>query len=298
LIGFDDGLIIRIQEGTKTYEMILQEKDSTLDYFLFVFRTLIFIYFAVMLFVIYYILTLLLSPINKLHKNVKEFSLENLDKPLITRRKDELGELINSFNEMKKTIRNMIQSREQLLLDVSHELRTPLTRTNLSLEMMEDSREKSDIIADVREMETMIAELLESAKIQSQYGKLNLENVNIMDLVDDVSLYFENEKPGIQQIDLLDKVMLNLDPERIKIVLRNILSNAIKYSNTDKPIEVTSELNSRYFTLKIKNYGQGIPTKELDFIFEPFYRVDKSRNKNTGGYGLGMHLVKKNRGSP
>lgn len=293
MIGYDNGLIVSIKKYDKTYEILLQKKDNTVDHFFFVFRTLIFTYFAIMLIIIYYILTLILSPINKLHKNVKELSLDNLDKPLETRRKDELGELIHSFNDMKMTIKNMIQSREQLLLDVSHELRTPLTRTNLSLEMMEDCQEKSDIVADIREMETMISELLESAKIQSQYGKLNVENVNVMDLLDDVCLYFENDKPGINQINLLDKVMLNLDPERIKIVLRNILSNAIKYSNSDKAIEISSDLDSKFFTLKIKNYGEGIPKEELDFIFEPFYRVDKSRNKSTGGYGLGMHLVKK-----
>lgn len=293
MIGFDDGLIVRIEKGDNRYEMVLQQKDSTLDYYLFLFRTLIFTYFTIMLFFIYYILRLLLNPINKLHKNVKEFSAENLDKPLETKRKDELGELITSFNEMKQTIKNMIQSREQLLLDVSHELRTPLTRINLLLEMMDDCQEKSDILADVYEMESMVSELLESARIQSKYGTLNLEKVNIIDLIDDVSLYFENDKPALEFTAMPQKVELNVDAERIKIMLKNIISNGIKYSNMEKSIEISADTDNKYFTLKIKNYGEGIPEKELGFIFEPFYRVDKSRNKNTGGYGLGMHLVKK-----
>ncbi len=294
MVGFDKGLIAKIQRGDKIYEMILEKKDSSLDYFLFLYRMLTLIYFLVMSIFIYFALRWLLNPINQLHKNVKELTIENLDAPIQTKRTDELGELINSFNEMKKAIKNMIRSREQLLLDVSHELRTPLTRTNLSLEMMNDCEEKEDIIADIREMETMISELLESAKIQSKYGKLELETVNIIDLIEDVALYFENDEPGLDLSQLPEKQLLILDPERIKIVFKNIFSNAMKYSSKNaKPVELRKETEPGYFVLKVKNYGKGIPEKELDFIFEPFYRVDKSRNKETGGYGLGMHLVKK-----
>ncbi|MFP4548851.1 MAG: sensor histidine kinase [Fidelibacterota bacterium] len=294
MVGFDKGLIAKIQRGNKTYEMILEKKDSSLDYFLFLYRMLTLIYFLIMSIFIYFALRWLLNPINQLHKNVKELTIENLDTPIRTKRTDELGELIHSFNEMKKAIKNMIRSREQLLLDVSHELRTPLTRTNLSLEMLADCEEKEDIIADIREMETMISELLESAKIQSKYGKLELETVNIIDLIEDVALYFENDEPGLDLSQLPEKQLLILDPERIKIVLKNIFSNAIKYSSKSaKPVAVQQETEPGYFVLRVKNYGQGIPEKELDFIFEPFYRVDKSRNKETGGYGLGMHLVKK-----
>ena len=293
-VGFDEGLIVQIVRNGKIYEIILESKDGTINYFLFINRLLSFVYFLIMAIIIYYSLRLLLNPLNKLHKNVKELSIETLDKPVNTNRTDELGELINSFNEMKKVIMNMIQSREQLLLDVSHELRTPLTRTNLSLEMMNDCEEKSDIQSDIREMETMVSELLESAKIQSKYGELNFEKVNIIDLIDDVALYFENDNPGIKMIDLPEKVELDVDIERIKIVLKNILSNAIKYSNDDsKSVEICTEIDDEFFTMKIKNFGEGIPGKDLDFIFEPFYRVDKSRNKKTGGYGLGMHLVQK-----
>jgi len=294
MIGFDHGLVARVESESDIYEMVLEEKDNSLDYFLFIYRTASFVYFSLMLIIIYYLLVLLLNPINKLHKNVKEMAMENLDNPLYTKRSDELGELINSFNEMKLAIKTMIVSREQLLLDVSHELRTPLTRINLSLEMMEDSEEKNDIIFDVREMETMISELLESAKIQSKFGELEKESVNVMDLVEDVALYFNNDRPKIHFPNKMEKIMLDLDPERFKIMFRNILSNAIKYSNDEtKPIEISTESDDRFFTMKIKNYGEGIPAKELDFIFEPFYRVDKSRSKKTGGYGLGMHLVRK-----
>ena len=293
-VGFNKGLIVQIQRNGKTYEMIMEKKDSTIDYFLYVYKLLSFIYFLIMSVIIYYCLRVLLNPMNKLHHNVKTLSIDTLDKPVKTKRTDELGELINSFNEMKMAIKNMIDSREQLLLDVSHELRTPLTRTNLSLEMMEESEEKEDILADVHEMETMISELLESAKIQSKYGELNIEVVNIIDLIDDVALYFENDKPGIEFVDIPEKVELKIDAERIKILLKNIFSNGIKYSKDDaKPVELQAEVAEDTFILKVKNYGEGIPEKDLGFIFEPFYRVDKSRNKKTGGYGLGMHLVQK-----
>jgi len=293
-VGFDNGLIAQIERGDKTYELILEDRDSSLDYFLFVYRSLILLFFLIMLIIIYYLLRRLLDPINKLHHGVKKLSMETLDKPIITNRTDELGELIYSFNDMKKEIKNMVQSREQLLLDVSHELKTPLTRTNISLEMMKNCEEKEDIVSDIHEMETMISELLESAKIQSKYGELNYENVNIIDLIYDVSLYFEKDQPGFEMINLPERVNLDVDPERFKIMLKNIMSNAIKYSGKNvKPVEIRAENGDEFFTIYIKNFGKGIPGEDLDFIFEPFYRVDKSRNKSTGGYGLGMHLVKK-----
>ncbi len=293
-VGFDNGLIVQVKRENKTYELILEERGASLNHFLFIYRSLSLLYFFIMLIIIYYLLRGVLKPLNKLHQGVKKLSVETLDKPILTNRTDELGELIHSFNDMKSEIKNMIQSREQLLLDVSHELRTPLTRTNISLEMMDDCDEKEDIISDMKEMETMISELLESAKIQSKYGELNYENVNIIDLIYDVSLYFENDKPGFEMINIPEKLNVNIDPERIKIMLKNIMSNAIKYSDKNaQSVNIKVENNKESFVLKIKNYGEGIPEKDLDFIFEPFYRVDKSRDKKTGGYGLGMHLVKK-----
>ncbi len=293
-IGFDNGLVANINKNGIKYQFIMERKEDSFDYVISIFRLMIGIYITVLLIVIYIALRFIFKPIDILHKGVKKISEGNLDYEIKSNRKDELGELIDSFNGMRTHIKKMIQAREQLLLDVSHELRSPLTRVNVSLELMDDSEDKKDIENDMKEMESMILELLESAKLQSEHGALELENINIIDLLNSVYYYYKNDLPGIHLNNIPSEINLNVDAERIKILMKNIISNALKYSDSKgKQVEISIDNKADFCSINIKDFGQGIPEDEIPFIFEPFYRVDKSRNKNTGGYGLGMNLCKK-----
>jgi len=91
----------------------------------------------------------------------------------------------------------------------------------------------------------------------------------------------------------VEKCIAQVDVEQIQTVLKNLLANALKYSLPENdPIKVRLRRNDSGMRLEVQDYGQGIPEEEMDLIFEPFYRIDKSRNKNTGGYGLGLNLCK------
>ena len=106
-------------------------------------------------------------------------------------------------------------------------------------------------------------------------------------------LSFEGEKPGIQFENLGKNRMTQVDAKQIESVLKNLIANALKYSPPENEKIKVSLIQDDYgVELEIKDYGQGIPLEEQDFIFEPFYRIDKSRNKSTGGYGLGLSLCK------
>ena len=99
--------------------------------------------------------------------------------------------------------------------------------------------------------------------------------------------------PGIQTGDIAPGIKIKVDPEQIKTVLKNILTNAVKFSDPESdPIRITVENRPPHVLVRIADNGIGIPADELAFIFEPFYRVDKSRTKETGGYGLGLSLCK------
>jgi signal transduction histidine kinase len=104
---------------------------------------------------------------------------------------------------------------------------------------------------------------------------------------------FENQPPGIEVVDLPSEIEVPVDPEQVKTVFENILSNALKYSEAEsKPVRVSCDLKKSYAVIRITDFGIGIPQEDLAHIFEPFYRVDKSRAKDTGGFGLGLSLCK------
>ena len=91
-----------------------------------------------------------------------------------------------------------------------------------------------------------------------------------------------------------ENVLLKIDLNRIRTVLKNILENAVKYSKPEsQPVEIAVDGEEKSVVIRIRDYGSGIPKEELPYLFEPFYRTDKSRSKDTGGYGLGMSLCKK-----
>ena len=244
--------------------------------------------------IIYFVIRAMLKPLQQLEEAAREFSNGNLDYQLHTKRKDELGDLIRSFNMMAKRIKAMLKARDQLLLDASHELRSPLTRIKVALEFLPDSPAKQNIREDINEMETMISELLEKERLDSPYGGLHKTDVPLKEFVDKLCQTFSAQKPGIRFLAPRDEIVLHADKERLRSAIGNIVQNALKYSSAqEKPVEVSVSRQGKVAVITVRDYGQGIPENEIPFIFEPFYRVDKSRSKKTGGYGLGMSLAKK-----
>ncbi len=242
----------------------------------------------------YFAIKRLLKPIRWLMDGVDHVSSGNFSHEIPVKKKDELGQLSKSFNSMTKRISEMIHSKEQLLLDVSHELRSPLTRMKLALEFIPDDLTRDSLSEDVVEMEKMITEILESERLNSHYGKLNLQSVNVAELINDTAEHYMSRAPGLKVSSVPDFLNLTIDIDRIAMVLKNVIENALRYSQPDgKPVELAVHQDNDYLNIIIKDDGIGIPEDELAFIFEPFYRVDRSRSKDTGGYGLGMSLCKK-----
>jgi signal transduction histidine kinase len=190
-------------------------------------------------------------------------------------------------------IKEMLTAHEQLLLDVSHELRSPLTRMKVALEFIPENSSQESLQSDVYEMEQMVTEILETARLKSEHGKLDRLDTDLGSLIQETCMMFEGKDPGIRFENSEEKCVAQVDVKQIQTVLKNILANAQKYSTSENdPIKVSLSRDDYEVLLEIQDYGQGIPDEEIDLIFEPFYRVDKSRNKDTGGYGLGLSLCK------
>jgi len=241
-----------------------------------------------------FIIKKILKPLSILNEAVEKVGKGNLDQTIQIKSYDELGMLADAFNQMTSDLKKMMQARDQLLLDVSHELRTPITRAKLALEMMPDSPRRESLAGDLKEMETMITEILESERLKNGAITPNFVIVKLEELLQKLMENYQREKSRIILLPVASNLTVNVDEALIMTVLRNLIDNSLKYSSIEsKPIEIRVILHDQDITIQIEDYGKGIPEDKLPYVFEPFYRVDQSRSRLTGGYGLGLHLCKR-----
>ncbi len=248
---------------------------------------------AMIVLLAYLVLRRSLRPLRALHEGVTRLSEGELDVTVPSRTRDEFGALAQAFNQMVRRISEMLRARDQLLLDVSHELRSPLTRVKVALALLPEGDKRRRIEADVAEMEAMIAELLELERLRGGQG-LRRERLELVALLRQVAEGFEDRPPGVRFVAAAPEIWVEVDGEKIRVVLRNLLENAFKYSLADsRPVEVAVRADGETVTLVVADDGPGLPAEDLHNLFEPFFRVDRSRSKKSGGYGLGLSICKR-----
>jgi len=244
------------------------------------------------LLLLYHATRRLIAPLNTIQQGVQKFGSGEIDHRIDIRRKDELGELAASFNAMAEDIKQMLDAKRQLLLAISHELRSPLTRARLAVEMLDDNDRKKQLILDIQEMQSLIEELIETERLSSRHAMLNRSIHDVTGLIGDVvATHFEES--GIKLDGLDTAVRADVDAARIKLLLKNLLDNAIRYTPDDAPRpELSLKVEDDKLCITVADHGEGIDEKHLPHLTEPFYRVDPSRQRETGGYGLGLYLCR------
>lgn len=235
----------------------------------------------------------LLRPLHDLGDGVARLSDGQLDVVLPTETRDEFGVLTHAFNRMVRRVREMVQARDQLLLDVSHELRSPLTRMKVAIELIPPGTNRSRMVADLGEMEAMITELLELERLRDGRG-IQMASLDIVPVLRRVADGFADRAPGVRLRAPDGEIRLDLDEDRVSTVVRNLLENAVKYSLPDsRPVELLVEAREDAVVVCVTDDGPGVPECDIPSLFEPFFRVDRSRSKKTGGYGLGLSICKR-----
>ncbi|MFY9826551.1 MAG: HAMP domain-containing sensor histidine kinase [Thermoanaerobaculia bacterium] len=248
---------------------------------------------AMIILLAYLVLRRSLRPLRALHEGVARLSEGQLDVTVPSRTRDEFGALAEAFNRMVSRISEMVRARDQLLLDVSHELRSPLTRVKVALALLPEGDKRRRIDADVAEMEAMIAELLELERLREGRG-LRRETLDLAALLREVVERYQDRPPGVRFAAAAPEIWMEVDGEKIRAVLQNLLENAVKYSLPDsRPIEVTVAADGEAVVLRVADDGPGLPEGDIPNLFEPFFRVDRSRSKKSGGYGLGLSICKR-----
>lgn len=192
-----------------------------------------------------------------------------------------------AFTKMKERIMRQISERTQMLAGVSHDLRTPLTRMKLQIAMMPESKENKEFIQDIDEMEKMLDGYL--AFVSGEGGeKSAFVDVNEM-ITSIINKYRKNSKAMIRYSTNYDVSALQGREQALRRAFSNVIENAFHYGKT---IAVKLTSDNKHLELSVDDDGPGIPADKRDDVFKAFYRLEGSRNKETGGVGLGLSIAK------
>jgi signal transduction histidine kinase len=225
------------------------------------------------------------KPIERLAAAVRQFGLNPQAPPMAETGPRELQQVVKTFNAMQAQIQKFVAYRTMMLAAISHDLRTPLTRMRLRGEFIEDHEQQARLFRDVDEMQNMVDEALaffrddataeETTSFDLPHVLLTIAN----DYADqDVHIGYAGPAHAVYRGR----------PFALKRAFTNLIDNAAKYGKTPE-IELSCEETA--LVVAIRDRGPGIPPDALDNVFRPYYRVDKSRNRTTGGVGLGLTVV-------
>lgn len=190
-----------------------------------------------------------------------------------------------AFNDMQVRLRNLIENRTRLLAAISHDLRTPLTLLRLRAESVEDQQERDKMLSTIAEMDSMIEATLKFARDEAVAEPPRPTDLTalLQSIIDDMS------DAGLPTtMKPAEPIVCGCRPAALKRALTNLIENAVKYGKT---AHVAINLTPKAIEVTIDDEGPGIPDLELSRVFEPFYRVEGSRNRETGGVGLGLAIA-------
>jgi signal transduction histidine kinase len=241
----------------------------------------------------------LLRPLDDIRDGAQRFGRGEFETPIPIRRNDELGDLAQRINTMARDIHGMLDAKRALLLALSHELRSPLTRARLNAELLpatpEGQAERAALLRDLGEMRDLISDLLESERLASPHAALLREHVDLTALVHDVVA----DLPHADEVELdlaPDVPPMTLDRTRIRLLLRNLLDNAVRHgglsAGASKPPLLSLRRVQGAVEIEVRDFGPGVDDAQLEHLSEPFFRTDSARQRATGGVGLGMYLCR------
>ena len=245
------------------------------------------------------------SPIENILFELKQINANDLSARLkTTKNEDEINQLINEVNNLLSRLESSFERISQFSSDASHELKTPLTIIRGEIEVTLRKERTTDeyknalnnSLNELTLIEQTINDLLFLAKNEKDLILDKQENFYFDELIDE-SINEIKSFAILHQVEinfvLEDSIEFKGFPNLLKIALKNALKNAIQFSHKNSQVIVKSYINDGIFNISIQDFGIGIPLNEQEKIFEKFYRTDKSRNKNSGGTGLGMSILKK-----
>ena len=247
---------------------------------------------------------LLVRPVERIRQGLHEISSGHSTEDLAVKNYTETAQISEEFNKIVTQMRLLDESRQEFVSNVSHELKTPLTSMKVladSLLMQGEAPVElykefmGDIAEEIERENKIITDLLSLVKMDKKAASLNIAPVDINDLLE---LILKRLRPiasgkNIEMVlESFRPVTAEVDEGRLTLAFTNLVENAIKYNKENGWVHVSLDADHKFFYVKIMDSGMGIPEESLDFIFERFYRVDKSHSSEIDGTGLGLAIAK------
>jgi two-component system OmpR family sensor kinase len=247
------------------------------------------------------------SPLETLTRTVERFGEGDLGVRAGMTRRDEVGDLGRAFDAMAGRLERLVRAEKEFLANVSHELRTPLARVRVALEIAAEGDEEKaraclrEIAADLSELERLVGDILTMARLDLASGRagstatpLRRESMPAEGLLRQVTDRFAADHPE-RQLDLAigpGLPTLSADPVLLRRALDNLLDNACKYSDADRPVGLAARAEGAGVEIAVCDRGIGLDAADQARLFTPFFRADRSRARDTGGVGLGLVLAR------
>lgn len=267
-----------------------------------IYITIIVIILAVI--ISFYLAKIISEPIVKITKKSKELATGNFNVEFEKNEIREINELSESLNYMKNEISKTDQYRRDLMANVSHDLKTPLTMIKAYAEMVRDITYKNKkkreenlnvIIDETDRLNLLVGDILSLSKLQANSDKLEIVKFDLKQEVDSIIKKFDylKETEGyVIEFDSPNIVNVIADRNKINQVIYNLINNALNYTGKDKKVIVRITEDKKDYLVEIIDSGKGIDSKEIDYIWNKYYKNDKNHRRNVVGTGLGLSIVK------
>lgn len=250
----------------------------------------------------FFLMRRILAPLSRMTKITQEISAGDFTARVPPGSRDEVGDLANAFNRMAASLDTLENLRRTLMIDVAHELRTPLTNIRGYLEALDDevvtpSADTFDLLqSETMRLAQLVEDVLQLARADAAHGHLTKEPVDMLSLIDQAlkpySLQFNQKAVAVNVDAPPDIVRIPADRQRITRILRNLSDNASRYTPANGELSVHVVENDEQLRVTFSNSAEDVVREDLPYLFERFYRGEKSRSREHGGAGIGLAIVK------
>ncbi len=255
---------------------------------------------AAVLLLCYLLAWYLTVPLRKLQAAIERFGRGDFSARAGSTRRDELGQLARTFDQMAERIQHLMATEHRLLLDISHELRSPLARLGVSVELARTGANRDAALDRIQKesdrLNALVGQLLQATRAEVDPDALRAQPVQLDDLLADVVNDGSVEaaaRGSMVNFDAPGPVTISGDAELLRRATENVIRNAIRYAPPGTAVEVKLARASNTIHISVRDYGPGVPEEALSRIFDPFFRVEQDRNRGSGGVGLGLAIARR-----
>ncbi len=251
----------------------------------------------------YIISVRMIAPLRDMSIAAKKFALGDFSARVEVKGEDEIAELATAFNGMAQSLGELEEQRSTFLANISHDLRTPMTSISGFIDGILDGTIKESeqkryleiVSTEIKRLSRLVRTLLEVSKIDAGVRKFNMIDFDVAEMAIMILFSFENQidsKKLNVDFDSEEHMYVKADKDAIHQVLYNLIDNAVKFSKEQGTLRISVKKSDKSVKIEVYNEGAGIPKEDLPYVFDRFYKADKSRGLDKGGTGLGLFISK------